>query len=209
MRRLNCVWCDEFAHGKLRKANQASKWGLGWSTVILVGQLALWAQRYWGVHKVQECACYQLLKIHRVPGPNFSTLYALFPIIRFLNKILEYNCSKGAVLCTWRHSCSQNLQIIYLYDTEKMWSHLTLRTRWDLSDNVFISHYEISVIIKAFLLSYSAGDSAFNLSSVGLRKTWNQQAKILSLSSRCHHNHRLSLSCSSAVICQGCHRQKF
>ena len=28
-RKLNCAWCDVLAYGKLRKAEYASKWGVG------------------------------------------------------------------------------------------------------------------------------------------------------------------------------------
>ena len=82
--------------------------------------------------------------------------------------------------------------------------HSALPTRCDLGKHVFGA--VSSDISKAFLLSYSTGDSAFTLANARLSKTWYQHTKILSLSCRCHRDHRLSLSWSSALTSQDCRR---
>lgn len=57
-RKCSCARCDELTCGKVRKAEYASSWGVGWNRMSLIGCSALWVQWYWRVHKVWEYTGY-------------------------------------------------------------------------------------------------------------------------------------------------------
>lgn len=137
------------------------------------------------------------------PAPNSAHYMHSFLLLDSWIRLLNITVQKGQ-FCAHEDTHAPRTCRSFTYmiqrKCEATW-HFVPSGTWVTTSLSVIVKYQ--PLLKLFCWAIPLGTQH---SLVGLRKTWNQQAKILSLSSRGHHNHRLSLSCPSAVICQGCHR---